>query len=89
MKQTACCLENSQPMTTYLFICLLNQNSEVTKYIHEPPTTEQNAVDILNNIILPQYAQNNFGRWAVHTKGDEEFIGWCGLKKHPIIFFLI
>lgn len=37
----------------HLLIYLLNQNSEVTKYIHEPPTTEQNAVDILNNIILP------------------------------------
>jgi RimJ/RimL family protein N-acetyltransferase len=26
---------------------------------------------------------NNYGRWAVHTKAENEFIGWCGLKSRP------
>jgi [ribosomal protein S5]-alanine N-acetyltransferase len=34
---------------------------------------------ILYNIILPQY-KNNLGRWAIHLKTTNEFIGWCGLK---------
>ncbi|MEK7224059.1 MAG: GNAT family N-acetyltransferase, partial [Bacteroidota bacterium] len=25
----------------------------------------------------------NHGRWAVHSKPDKEFIGWCGLKARP------
>ena len=66
-----------------LLLIDLNKNPEVTKYLHEPPTTELNAVDIIQNIILPQYQQNNFGRWAVHTKSDKAFIGWCGLKQTP------
>lgn len=66
-----------------MLLFALNNNPEVIKYVHEPPTTEENAVEIINNIIVPQYLQNNFGRWAVHTKADKEFIGWCGLKKTP------
>ncbi|MDQ2863884.1 MAG: GNAT family N-acetyltransferase, partial [Bacteroidota bacterium] len=34
---------------------------------------------IITDIILPQY-KLNLGRWAIHTKSDYEFIGWCGLK---------
>ncbi len=66
-----------------MLIYELNKDPEVTKYLHEPPTTELNAVDIIQNIILPQYQQNNFGRWAVHKKSDKAFIGWCGLKLTP------
>lgn len=58
----------------------LNSDPEVVKYLHEP--TLQNEADakiVLTNIILPQY-QNNLGRWAIHTKDNNEFIGWCGLK---------
>lgn len=61
----------------------LNSDPEVLKYLHEPilETAEQ-AEKILQDIILPQY-KNNLGRWAIHTKGDMEFIGWCGLKYRP------
>lgn len=61
----------------------LNSDPEVVKYLHEP--TLQNEADagkILTDIILPQY-QNNLGRWAIHTKDNNEFIGWCGLKYRP------
>ena len=34
------------------------------------------------DIILPQY-KNNLGRWAIHTKDNMDFIGWCGLEYWP------
>ena len=61
----------------------LNKDPDVTKYVHEPPTTPEMAVEVLNNIIIPQYKANNYGRWAVHLKDNKEFIGWGGLKKTP------
>jgi [ribosomal protein S5]-alanine N-acetyltransferase len=58
----------------------LNSNPEVLKYLDEPPLkTEEQALHILNTIIIPQY-KNNLGRWAIHLKTTDEFIGWCGLK---------
>lgn len=61
----------------------LNSDPEIVKYIHEPTlkTTKQ-AEEILKDIILPQY-QNNLGRWAIHIRESNEFIGWCGLKYRP------
>jgi ribosomal-protein-alanine N-acetyltransferase len=65
------------------FILSLNSDPEIVKYVHEPTlkTTEQ-AQKILTDIILPQY-QNNLGRWAILTKHNMDFIGWCGLKFRP------
>ncbi len=61
----------------------LNSDPEVVKYLHEPTLeNDADAKKILTDIILPQY-QNNLGRWAIHTKGNNEFIGWCGLKYRP------
>jgi [ribosomal protein S5]-alanine N-acetyltransferase len=58
----------------------LNSNPEVLKYLHEPLLeTEEQAQHVIENIILPQY-KNNLGRWAIHLKSTNEFIGWCGLK---------
>lgn len=58
----------------------LNSDKEVLQYIHEPMLEDlQHSKEILENIILPQY-QHNLGRWAVHLKENDEFIGWCGLK---------
>ena len=52
----------------------------VLQYVPEPLlTSEEHAKEVIINIILPQY-KNNLGRWAVHLKGNDEFIGWCGLK---------
>lgn len=58
----------------------LNSDPEVTKYLHEPLTTRENAKTVLEEIILPQYRLYNHGRWAVHLQENNEFIGWCGLK---------
>tara|TARA_R110002050_G_scaffold109799_2_gene221484 strand:+ start:2450 stop:2965 length:516 start_codon:yes stop_codon:yes gene_type:complete len=29
------------------------------------------------------YQRNGFGRWAVVSKENTRFLGWCGLKLHP------
>lgn len=58
----------------------LNSDSNVTRFTHDLITSEEQAMEILEKVILPQYALYNHGRWAVHTKDDLAFIGWCGLK---------
>ncbi|MGB3946912.1 MAG: GNAT family N-acetyltransferase [Bacteroidia bacterium] len=58
----------------------LNSNSNVTRYVGDGPVKDlAEAKRILTDIIFPQY-ENNMGRWAVHLKENDEFIGWCGLK---------
>lgn len=64
-------------------ILQLNSKPEIVKYVHEPVLEkEEQAEKIIIDIILPQY-KNNLGRWAIHTKDNMEFIGWCGLKYRP------
>jgi RimJ/RimL family protein N-acetyltransferase len=61
----------------------LNSDPEVLKYLHEPTLTgEAHARQILVNTILPQY-EKKLGRWAMHLKQNDQFIGWCGLKYRP------
>jgi RimJ/RimL family protein N-acetyltransferase len=63
-----------------LLILQLNNEPGVLQYIPEQELeSEEQALKVLVDIILPQY-KNNLGRWAVHTKDNNEFIGWCGLK---------
>ena len=61
----------------------LNKDPEVTRYTLDPVTSPEQAAAILEQVILPQYALYNYGRWAVHTRDDGQFIGWCGLKNRP------
>lgn len=69
--------------TDALLLLNLNSRPEVLRYLHEPVLVDvAHAKEILNNIILPQY-EDNLGRWAVHLKANNEFIGWCGLKYRP------
>lgn len=66
-----------------LLIRELNSFPEVVKYVHEPVMTDlAKAEDVLLNVILPQY-ERNLGRWAMHQKADDAFVGWCGLKYRP------
>ncbi len=58
----------------------LNSDPEVLKYLHELPTTKESATQVIRYIIIPQYQKYNYGRWAVHLKTTDEFVGWCGLK---------
>lgn len=61
----------------------LNLDPEVIKYTYDPIKDIDHAQQILQRVILPQYALYNHGRWAVHLKPALEFIGWCGLKTRP------
>ncbi|HEX5653210.1 MAG TPA: GNAT family N-acetyltransferase [Chitinophagaceae bacterium] len=58
----------------------LNLDPEVTRFTHDPIPSLDEARQVLENNILPQYALYNHGRWAVHLKPGLEFMGWCGLK---------
>lgn len=61
----------------------LNSDPEVLQYLQEPFLLDiQKAKEILADIILPQY-ENKLGRWAIHVKENNQFVGWCGLKYHP------
>lgn len=57
----------------------LNSDIEVTRYTGDGPVTIEEAKKVLNDVILPQYS-NHMGRWAVHLKDNDEFIGWSGIK---------
>ena len=58
----------------------LNLDPEVTRYTLDPMTDLEHAKKVLVEVILPQYALYNHGRWAVHLKENMAFTGWCGLK---------
>lgn len=59
----------------------MHQDPEITRYTGDPiPWDSVELVkSILQDAILPQYP-NKIGRWAVHLKADDTFLGWCGLK---------
>lgn len=58
----------------------LHSDPLVLQFLHEPlVTTEEEAREIIKKIIIPQY-KLNLGRWALHTRDNNRFIGWCGLK---------
>lgn len=61
----------------------LNLDPEVTRYTLDPMIDVDHAKKVLTEVILPQYALYNHGRWAVHLKPNLEFIGWSGLKYIP------
>lgn len=61
----------------------LNLDPDVTRYTGDPIKDVHHAEQVLEQVILPQYALYNHGRWAVHVKPELEFIGWCGLKTRP------
>lgn len=58
----------------------LNSNPNVVRYTGDGAVKNlEESERILTDIIFPQYL-NKIGRWAVHLKSTDEFIGWCGLK---------
>jgi RimJ/RimL family protein N-acetyltransferase/GNAT superfamily N-acetyltransferase len=61
----------------------LNNNPNVLKYTGDLPFK---SVDEANRFIenYTDYKRNGFGRWAVCLKENNEFIGWCGLKRDGI-----
>jgi ribosomal-protein-alanine N-acetyltransferase len=61
----------------------LNIHPEVVKYVHELPVTDLGSATENLNRIITQYKEYGYGRWAVFTKNQQEFIGWSGLKYRP------
>ncbi|MCT4666037.1 MAG: GNAT family N-acetyltransferase [Flavobacteriales bacterium] len=57
----------------------LNSDPEVLKYTGDRAfSSVSEAESFLRN--YNDYKKNGFGRWAVISKGSNDFIGWCGLK---------
>ena len=44
----------------------LNLDPDVTSYTNDPVKDLSHASEILEKVILPQYALYNHGRWAAH-----------------------
>ena len=61
----------------------LNLDPEVIRYTYDPIKDMEQARQVLEKTILPQYELYNHGRWAVHLKISLKFLGWCGLKARP------
>lgn len=60
----------------------LNLDPEVLRYTGDQPfASVEDAAHFLRN--YPDYRKNGYGRWAVLEKESGEFLGWCGLKRHP------
>lgn len=62
-------------------IYMLNANVEVMKYTGETSFINSEAARLFL-IQYNDYQRNGFGRWAVRLKDSNQFLGWCGLKKH-------
>ncbi|WP_297897038.1 GNAT family N-acetyltransferase [Shewanella sp.] len=63
---------------------LMNSNAAMLKYIPTDPFTDREQAEVLfHNVILEDYLQRGFGRWAVEHKADKKVIGFCGPKFIP------
>lgn len=61
---------------------LLNEDKDVLKYTGDKRFKNiEEAAEFLKN--YDQYKKYGFGRWAVISKHNNAFLGWCGLKFSP------
>lgn len=57
----------------------LNSDFDVIKFTGDNKFTSVNeAKTFLEN--YTEYKKYGYGRWAVLSKSDDKFLGWCGLK---------
>ncbi|NRB24262.1 GNAT family N-acetyltransferase [Shewanella sp.] len=60
---------------------LLNSIPEILTYIPgEPMTSVDQAEQIFSDVIVANYQEFGYGRWAVEHKADKKVIGYCGPK---------
>ena len=60
---------------------LLNSIPEILTYIPgEPMTSVDQAEQIFSDVIVANYEEFGYGRWAVEHKADKKVIGFCGPK---------
>lgn len=58
---------------------LLNKDPQVIRYTGDKAFINiTEAKSFLDR--YSEYQKNGYGRWAVESKEDDRFIGWCGLK---------
>lgn len=61
----------------------LNADPKVLEYTGDFPFStieeSENFIKTYNS-----YDISGYGRWAVIRKSDKQFLGWCGLKYHPV-----
>ncbi|WP_191621283.1 GNAT family N-acetyltransferase [Marinihelvus fidelis] len=60
----------------------LNADSDVMRYTGDAPFPSPAAARKFIRD-YDHYARHGFGRWAVIRKADEQFMGFCGLRRHP------
>jgi len=61
----------------------LNSNPNVLCFTgDEPFNSLEDAKKFLQN--YSSYNNTGYGRWAVIQKSTYRFVGWCGLKYHPV-----
>jgi len=62
-------------------IYLLNADPEMLKFTGDVPfRDEQEAKYFIIN--YKHFYKHGFGRWVIVDKNNNEFLGWCGLKRH-------
>ncbi|AQS36787.1 acetyltransferase, ribosomal protein N-acetylase [Shewanella psychrophila] len=62
-------------------IFLLNSIPEILTYIPgEPMSSIKQAEEIFADVIVANYEEFGYGRWAVEHKADKKVIGFCGPK---------
>lgn len=60
----------------------LNADPQVLKYTGDTPfSSVSEAAEFLTR--YNEYRKYGRGRWAVVSKNNGDFLGWCGLKYHP------
>lgn len=61
----------------------LNSNPKVLQFTGDKPFKSlEEAKEFIFN--YSAYSVFGYGRWAVILKSSNTFIGWCGLKFHPL-----
>jgi ribosomal-protein-alanine N-acetyltransferase len=61
---------------------LLNSDPEVVRHTGDGPFASVEAARTFL-AAYPDYRLHGFGRWAVVRQEDGQWLGWCGLKRHP------
>ena len=58
----------------------MDSNPNVHKYLWNKPVEkiEKSVANIES--VIKQYETNGIGRFAMHLKENNDFVGWCGLK---------
>ncbi len=58
----------------------MDSNPNVHKYLWNKPVLKiEESIAILESV-MKQYDSNGIGRFAMHLKENNAFVGWCGLK---------